>query len=367
MEAFSLRNDTGMENLEPRATPIEESHLTNWRKKATVLVPCRNEAAYIEKCVRNLFNFSSPEGGFEVIVIDGMSTDGTRDVLTRLNEEFPDLIVIDNPNQTVPHAMNLGIERARGAYIVRADVRCIHPKSYLRDLIELSEKSGSDNVGGVLVPVEGKTYKEKSIALAYKSPIAMGGALRDRGHFCGETDTVYGGCFKRERLLEIGKYDVEMVRNQDDELSFRLRKMGGKITQDGQIKIQYYPRKYYGQLFKQFMQYGYWKVVVIRKHPQQASLRHFLPVALILGFLVFMTLAATVPYGLLGLAIYGGGYFLAVGSVSLKSFRRGDLKLLPGTVYAIFLIHIGFGTGFLMGVIGRFSQVKLRWFESLSR
>jgi hypothetical protein len=138
-------------------------------------------------------------------------------------------------------------------------------------LVELSEKTGADNVGGVLVPEFGNTYTQKAVALAYKSRIAMGGALRDRGDFIGETDTVYGGCFKRKRLLEVGMYDETMVRNQDDELSFRLREKGGKIIQDGRIKIQYYPRSSFWHLFKQFMQYGYWKVSVIKKHPQQAS------------------------------------------------------------------------------------------------
>ncbi|MDH5768716.1 MAG: glycosyltransferase, partial [Nitrospirota bacterium] len=206
--------------------------MDNEKTKVSVLIPCRNEAKYIESFVQNIYNFESPDGGFEVIVIDGMSDDGTRDTLHRLKEQYSDLVIVDNPKKTVPHAMNLGIQLARGEYIIRTDVRCIHPKSYLNDLVKLSERTGADNVGGVLVPIIGAAYIEKSIALAYKSPIAMGGALRERSNFVGETDTVYGGCFKRERLLEAGMYDEEMVRNQDDELSFRLRKTGGKIIQD---------------------------------------------------------------------------------------------------------------------------------------
>ena len=196
------------------------------KDKVSVLIPCRNEVQNIEGCLNHIFNFEPPNGGFEVIVIDGISTDGTREVLFRLKTQHPEMVLIENENKTVSYGMNLGIQKAKGEYIVRTDVRCIHPKSYLRDLIELSERTGADNVGGVLVPISGETYVQKSIALAYKSRIAMGGALRDRGDFVGETDTVYGGCFKRQRLLEIGMYDEEMVRNQDDELSFRLRKRG---------------------------------------------------------------------------------------------------------------------------------------------
>jgi len=335
--------------------------------RVSVLIPCRNEAKHIEHCLTNIYGFTPPPGGFEVIVIDGMSSDGTFDILSQLKNRFPDLIIINNPDKIVPSAMNLGIQYAKGEYIVRTDSRCIHPKSYLCDLIELSERTGADNVGGVLVPEFGHTYAQNAIALAYKSRIAMGGALRDRGDFVGETDTVYGGCFKRKRLLEVGMYDESMVRNQDDELSFRLRERGGKIIQDGRIKVQYYPRNSFWHLFKQFMQYGYWKVRVIKKHPQQASLRHFLPAVLVLSFVALSMLAPLTAHGYLGFGVYAGMYFLAIGSVSFKSACKLNLKLLPGVVFAIFLIHVSFGIGFIIGSICRPFRLKLRWFETLSR
>ena len=337
------------------------------REKVSVLIPCRDEVQNIEACLNHIFNFDPPNGGFEVIVIDGMSTDGTREILSELKNQYSDLFVIDNPGKTVPRAMNLGIQHAKGEYIVRADVRCNHPKGYLCDLIKLSERTGADDVGGVLVPISGKTYVQKSIALAYKSRIAMGGALRDRGDFVGETDTVYGGCFKRQRLLEIGMYDEEMVRNQDDELSFRLRERGGKIIQDGRIKIPYQTRNSFWNLFKQFMQYGYWKVTVIKKHPRQASLRHLLPAVLVLSL---VTLGLFIPftiYGLYGFLTFIGSYFLAIGLFSFKSDYKRSLKLLPGLIFAISLIHISFGIGFIVGSISEPFRLKLRWFETLSR
>jgi len=335
--------------------------------QVSVLIPCRNEAKHIEHCLTNICGFAPPPGGFEVIVIDGMSSDGTRDILSRLQKRYPDMIVLDNLQLTVPYGMNMGIQHAKGEYIVRADVRCIHPRSYLCDLIELSERTGADNVGGVLVPIPGETYVQKSIALAYKSRIAMGGALRDRGDFVGETDTVYGGCFKRQRLLEIGMYDEEMVRNQDDELSFRLRERGGKIIQDGRIKVQYWPRRFYWQLFKQFLQYGYWKIPVIKKHPQQASPRHFLPAGFILG-LAFLAVASFVDWrSLLGLGIYSGSYLFSIGLESSRLSRKESLGLWPGVLVSIFLIHISFGIGFLVSLICRYIKIKPKYFETLSR
>jgi len=147
--------------------------MNNNTKKVSILIPCRNEVHTIEECLQSIFAFEPPEGGFEVIVIDGMSDDGTKDVLLNLKKEHSTLVIADNPQRTVPYAMNIGIRMAKGEYIVRTDVRCIHPKNYLVDLISLSEETGADNVGGILIPV-GKSYFQKGIAAAYKSSISMG-------------------------------------------------------------------------------------------------------------------------------------------------------------------------------------------------
>lgn len=334
--------------------------------KVSVLIPCRNEAGHIESCLNNIYGFDAPAGDFEVIVIDGMSTDGTRDIYTTLRTKYPGLIVLDNPQKTVPHGMNLGIMQARGEYIVRADVRCVHPKNYLTELIGLMEQTGADNAGGVLVPA-GVTYTQQSIALAYKSPIALGGALRDRGDFIGETDAVYGGCFKKSRLIEVGLYDERMIRNQDDELSFRLRKDGGKVIQSGRIKIQYFPRKTFKQLFKQFLQYGYWKVFVLEKHPRQASWRHYMPALLVAGFGVLGCAGLLSHYAAACFFLYTGGYLVALAAEALRIALRHEMKFWPGIAASIFCIHTGFGTGFLFGLANRFLNFKSSWFESLSR
>jgi succinoglycan biosynthesis protein ExoA len=340
--------------------------VSNNDKKVSVLVPCRNEAQHIRTCITNVFSFYPPNRGFEVIVIDGMSIDGTREVLSRLKSQFPDLVVIDNPGKTVSRAMNLGIQHAKGEYIVRADARCIHPRSYLCDLIELSERTRADNVGGVLVPISGDTYVEKSIALAYKSRIAMGDALRDRGDFIDETDTVYGGCFKRSRLLEVGMYDESMVRNQDDELSFRLRKLGGKVFQSGKVKVQYFPRKHFKYLFKQFLQYGYWKTYVLRKHPKQASWRHLAPSMLVITLLVLLLLSFN-RTALVGLFICSGTYLFVLFMESLRLAYKGNLRLLLGVTTSIATIHFGFGIGLIIGLASNLFSMKPKWLETLSR
>lgn len=336
-------------------------------KTVSILTPCRNEARTIENCVNNLYAFDPPEGGYEVIVIDGMSDDGTREILQKLQMRYPELILIDNKERFVSHGMNLGISQASGEYIVRADVRCIHPTTYLLDLLALSQRSGADNVGGVLVPISEDRYIPTCIRFAYKSRIAMGGALRDRGDFEGETDTVYGGCFKKETLIRIGLYDEEMVRNQDDELSFRLRKAGGKIIQSGKIKVQYAPRGTYRQLYKQFSQYGYWKVAVLQRHPQQGSFRHFLPLGLVLGFIFFSAIVPFQPQGALWLKGYIALYLIPLGLESVRIALQQNILFTPGIALSIFLIHTGFGIGFLSAILNRLLKRTPLYFKTLSR
>ena len=336
------------------------------KKKVSVIVPCRNESLHIKKCVEHICSFDPPPGGFEVIVVDGMSNDGTRDILPALREEYPDLILIDNPEKTVPHAMNLGIHRATGEYIVRTDVRCIHPKSYLKDLISLSEETGGDNVGGTL-EAAGSTYVQESIAAAYKSPLAAGRALGNRGILTREVDTVYGGCFRRELLLKVGMYDEEMTRNQDDELSFRIRKYGGRILQSGDIRIKYFPRKHYHQLFKQFLQYGYWKVPVIKRHPKQASWRHVMPSLFIFGLLGLGIASFFSDIAFRGFLLYCGIYLLSLSLEGLRITLPDNARLCPGVIASLITIHAGYGTGLGISFIGHLAGVRINGFKSLSR
>lgn len=340
--------------------------MNEYAKKVSVLIPCRNEVDAIENCLESIFSFKEPKGGFEVIVIDGMSDDGTKDVLDKQKKKFPSLIIINNPEQTVPNAMNIGIRVANGEFIVRTDVRCIHPKNYLVDLIALIEKTGADNVGGVLIPI-GNSFFQKGIAASYKSRIAMGNALRERHNFYGETDTVYGGCFKKDKLIEIGMYNEDMVRNQDDELSFRLRKKKGKIIQSSKIKVFYYPRNNLKDLFKQYSQYGFWKVIVIRKHPGQASIRHLAPGVFLLSLFSLGINSFFDLHSLYGFGFLASSYVLTITIESIRIAFHTKIKYFPVVLSSIITIHISFGIGFIMGIICYFLKYIPNWYKSLSR
>lgn len=332
-------------------------------------MPIRNEAAYIEQTIRALLAQDYPRDRLEILLADGMSIDGTRDILARVLAEQPDfpVTILDNPQQIVPTGLNIALRQARGEIIVRMDAHCEYPSDFVKQVVHLRGETGADNAGGVLIPV-GSSYTQRAICSAFRSPVSVGGnfqghstggvsgtlgrACRDRyDDYTREVDTVNGGCWRRERLFEVGLFDEEMVRNQDDELSFRLRKAGGRIVQSQAIQVKYFVRDSFRKLFLQFAQYGYWKVQVIRRHPRQASVRHVVPSLLLLTLVGLAIMALFSSIFLVGFMLITGGYFSAIVIAGLLEARRSEYKLWPGIVLAILAIHFGYGWGFVVGLL----------------
>ncbi len=317
----------------------------------SVLMPVFNEERFIGQSLRAVLEQDYPPECLEMIVADGRSTDRTRDIVRAFQAKHRNVRLIDNPGRIVSTGLNRALESARGAIVVRLDGHCEYPKDYVRKIVELRERTGADDAGGVLVPLGNGSFTSQAVAAAYYSPVGIGSALRGYAHsteVC-EVDTVHGGCWQREYLVAIGGFDEAMVRNQDDELSFRMRKAGGRIVRSSAIRVKYWVRDSYRKLFMQFAQYGYWKVRVLQKHPRQSSVRHIVPSLFIL---VLLTSAVVAPFSMIGrwaLAIIAGGYTLAMGWAGLREAVRSDLRLWPGIAFAIPVMHFGYGTGFLLG------------------
>ena len=315
----------------------------------SVIVPCRNERDYIEKSGRSILVQEPPAGGFEVIVADGMSDDGTREILKRLTEEDSRLRVVDNLERIIPAGLNSAIRAARGSIIVRMDAHTTYAPDYVRQCVAVLQETGADNVGGPWI-AEGKGYIGRAIAAAFQSPFAVGGA---RGHdpsHEGPVDTVYLGCWPRALLDRIGLFDEELVRSEDDELNLRLTRAGGKIWQSPRIKSKYYPRECLRSLFQQQLQYGYWKVRVIQKHKIPASIRHVVPAAFVLSLIILPLMSLASPlagWTCLGLA---GAYSVCNITASFLTARRTGWKTLPLLPVVFTCYHFPYGLGFLRGI-----------------
>lgn len=316
----------------------------------SVIIPCRNEARHIEACLRSVLAQDPVNGGFEIIVADGLSDDGTREILRRMAAADDRIRMVDNPQRIVSPGLNAAIRLARGGIIVRMDAHTEYAPDYIRACVEALRASGADNVGGPWA-ARGSGLVSRTIATAFQSVFAVGGALGHRLDYEGPVDTVYLGCWPRASFEKFGLFDEAFVRNQDDEHNLTITRAGGRIWQSPRIRSWYTPRESLRALFRQYFQYGYWKVLVIRKHGIPASARHLVPGA----FVVYATTgwAGCLVHPVAGWLHLGVMLLYAVVNLgfSLREAARHGWSQLPILPLVFVIYHSAYGSGFLLGML----------------
>ena len=319
----------------------------------SVIMPVRNEAEFIAASLTAVLEQDYPPDRMEVLVVDGMSDDGTRAIVADVSSRYPDVSVslLDNPRRIAPAALNIGLRRARGDIIVRVDGHCEIARDYLSRCVEHLQTGEVDGVGGPIETVA-TTPVGETIAAAMSSPFGVGNsAFRTVDNRTMMVDTVAFPAYTRAAILRAGLFDEELVRNQDDEYNFRLRKFGGKIRLAPDVRSRYYSRASLRSLWKQYFQYGYWKVRVMQKHPRQMRARHFAPPAFVLALLGGGLLA---PFVKLARYLWGGVfllYTLANLSASIWTARKKGWKHLPLLPVTFAVLHVSYGLGFLVGLV----------------
>ena len=313
----------------------------------SVIVPCRNEHAHIASFCADLARQTLPEGWvLQVLIADGRSDDGTRELLQSLCAETPRLQLIDNPQRIVSSGLNRAIDAACGEVIVRMDVHTSYATDYITECLAALQDTGATCVGGPWRP-GGDGWPQAAIALAFQSRLGSGGAASRRLDYSGPVDTVYLGAWRREDLIRLGGFDESLVRNQDDELNLRIVRSGGIVWQHATIRSTYTPRASFVALFRQFYQYGYWKVPVIRKHRLPASPRHLAPFAFVSCLIALTALA---PWSMLARGALAGTlvvYAMAVfASAARPASAPHGLRDTLGIATAIACMHAGYGLGF---------------------
>ncbi len=327
----------------------------------TLILPIRNEARYIAQCLDAVVAQDYPHEKIEILVVDGMSHDGTRDVVAQFSARDARIRLIDNPERIVPTALNRGIRVARGAVIIRVDGHTVIAPDYVRRCIEQLAITGADNVGGAMRAAS-DTWIGKAIVLATSSPFGVGSARFHYAETAGWVDTVYLGAYRREVFDRLGLFDEELVRNQDDEFNLRLVRAGGKIWLDPQIHSTYFSRATLRGLWKQYFEYGFWKVRVIQKHRQPASWRHLVPVTFVLALGLSLS-ASVVLQSILGFAGVILPYALAsLGSAAWLSLRNG-VRYFPVLPLAFATMHLAYGLGFLAGLLRFAGDASRREFK----
>jgi glycosyltransferase involved in cell wall biosynthesis len=317
----------------------------------TVIIPCRNERPYIGKCLDSVLAGDYPHELLEIIVADGMSDDGTREVLQSYHARNAKIRCVDNPERIVPTGLNRAIKLATGEYIVRLDAHTEYAPDYIRQCVAVLQETGAANAGGAW-RTKAAGYWQSAIALGFHSPFAAGGARSRDVNFDGAVDTVIYGSWRRQTLLDIGLFDEALVRNQDDELNLRLTRAGGVIWQSARIRSWYQPRPSLRALWRQYAQYGYWKVRVIQKHKLPASWRHIVPGAFVASVLLLTMLSLFSPWARVLWLLAVGSYITANLLASLWTCRRAaHWRFLPIIPLVFGAYQIGYGYGFLRGVV----------------
>lgn len=348
------------------------------RPLVSIVVPCRNEAGHIRAFLDAVLAQETEGFEWEVIVADGMSDDGTRQVLAEYAARQPRLRVLDNPEKIVSTGLNRAIRAAQGDIVIRMDVHTRYASDYVRQCVAVLRETGADNVGGPWI-AEGRGYIGRVITAASLSCFGVGWAPGHNPFHEGPVDTVYLGCWRKETLERLGLFDESLVRNQDDELNLRIVRSGGVVWQSRRIRSWYRPRNSLKALFRQYFQYGFWKVAVIRKHKLPASLRHLVPGAFVganLGLPLLWGIAHAVDAttaGVVGWLWLGqAGLYVAASLAAsfLAAASRGwDLLPLLPVVFATY--HVSYGLGFLAGLVHfglrRRCGQPARLFTALSR
>ncbi len=309
----------------------------NYLPFVSIIVPCRNEERFISKCLESIINNDYPKEEMEVLVVDGMSKDKTREIVKNYSKKYLFLKLLDNSRIITPAAMNIGIEDSRGEIIIKMDAHSFYPKDYISKCVKYLKESGADNVGGILITLPAKdTLIAKVIAISLSHPFGAGSSyFRIGSKNPREVDTVAFGCYKKEVFEKIGLFDEKMAKIEDLELNYRLRRAGGKIMLFPDINAFYYPSS---DNLKDFFWHnftdGFWTTYPLKFGFFSSPWRHLVPLAFVL----------TLPLNIwfyIPLSLF---FSLQI------AFRERDFRLFFIMPLAFGVRHFSYGLGSVWGL-----------------
>ena len=320
----------------------------------SVIIPCRNEEKTIHLVLEALFEQSFPLQNMEIVIADGLSTDGTRRAIHAFSEAHPALFMrlVDNPKQIIPTGLNTAIKASKGELIVRMDAHSLPNQDYVQRCYNAHQEGKAENVGGVWkISPQNNGWVARSIAAAAANPFAVGDAHYRFTEKAAYVDTVPYGSYKRELFKKIGYFDESLLANEDYEFNTRIRQSGGRIWLDPAIQCTYFARATFAALAKQYWGYGFWKAQMLKRYPETLRWRQALPPAFVLGLVVLALVGFVWPIAWPVFAVIVGLY-LAVQLVPAIqiSLKAGDIHLSIGVVIATLIMHFSWGTALIVGL-----------------
>ena len=330
--------------------------------KVSVIVPCYNEQSTIRLLLEALREQTFPRAEMEVVIADGMSSDGTRAEIAAFQKDFPDLSVrvVDNTLRSIPSAVNRAIEVSRGGIIVRLDAHSKPYPAYVEKCVAAHEENRGDNVGGIWEIQPGTdTWIAKSIAAAASHSLGVGDAMYRHATRAAEVDTVPFGSFRRELIDRVGPFNESLLTNEDYEFNVRVRKAGGRIWLDPSIRSIYFARATLLELARQYWRYGYWKWRMLKQYPDTLKWRQAVPPLFVLSLISLSLVSIFLPVLAFVLAGELFVYFtIMVVAGFYAAFRQRKPYLALGLALVIPVMHINWGGGFLWSMLVVLSNKK---------
>lgn len=321
----------------------------------SIIVPCYNEQSTIRLLLEAIHAQTYPLDAMTVIIADGMSTDDTRIVIEQFEREFPELkiTVIDNPQRTIPAGLNRAIDTSQGDIIIRLDAHSIPQSDYVERCVKRIQANSGENIGGVWdIRPRSSHWIARGIAAAAGHPFGVGDAKYRYASTPGEVDTVPFGAYRRSLISRIGKFDENLLTNEDYEFNVRVRESGGRVFLDPEIRSIYFSRATLGELARQYWRYGYWKVRMLRRYPNSIRWRQIIPPIFVLSIIVLGLLAIWMPLfrWMFSAEILFYAIFLGIVGLQLM-IEHKDVSMLLSAPLAISTMHISWGSAFLISAL----------------
>jgi GT2 family glycosyltransferase len=319
----------------------------------SIVVPCRNEVQNIEKLLISIEETTYPKELIHVSVVDGMSDDGTRELLNTImvtKKYSYSLNIIDNLKQKTPYAFNLGIKKSESDIVIILGSRHEISSNYLQEVVNVLESDEEIACVGGVVNNTFSNATSRVISAAMESPFGIG--FNNFRSIKEDTfvDTIGSPAFRRLIFDEIGYFDERLTRNQDDDFSFRLIKAGYKILLKANISVKYLVRASLSKLFKQYKQYGYWKVFVNKKHSTITTARQLFPAIFVLSLFGGVLLSFLHPIFAFLFGMELTLYFLLS---AIFAFKNKNLTFSQKILHiqTCFVLHFSYGLGYLQGIL----------------
>jgi GT2 family glycosyltransferase len=312
----------------------------------SVVIAMRNEEDHIGHCLQSLIDQDYPGEQVEILIVDGMSTDNSRSIVSGFAGRYANIRLLDNEKKITPAAFNLGIRNARGSIVAIIGAHCSLAPDYISNCVHYLNTREADCVGGPIESI-GEGFWGQAISLAMSSPFGVGDAHFRYSHQERYVDTLAFGAYRRDVFDRIGLFDEKLVRNQDYDLNYRLRKAGGKILLTPAIKSRYYTRSSLKKLCSQYLRYGFWKVQMLRKHPRSVRVRQLVPPLFALILLLSGALAAISNLAAWVFALMVASYLSLSLAFSLFIAARRGWRYFPVLPVIFACLHLSWGLGFL--------------------